>query len=58
MTYQALNDIMSLPEVQSDVIPILAMFDLALGHDPTSATLSSMVQIDPVPAGTGKRIRR
>jgi hypothetical protein len=43
-TYQALNDIMSLPEVQSDVIPILAMFDLALGHDPTSATLSSMVE--------------
>ena len=43
-TYDALNTIIDLPEVQSEVIPILAMFDLALGHDPTSATLASMVE--------------
>ena len=43
-TYDALNTIIDLPEVQSEVIPILAMFDLSLGHDPTSATLASMVE--------------
>ena len=43
-TYDALNTIIDLPEVQTEVIPILAMFDLALGHDPTSATLASMVE--------------
>jgi hypothetical protein len=42
--YTALNTIIALPEVQSDVMPILAMFDLALGHDPSSATLASMVE--------------
>ena len=39
-----LNTIIDLPVVQTEVIPILAMFDLALGHDPTSATLASMVE--------------
>jgi hypothetical protein len=43
-TYAGLAAIISLPEVQNEVIPILAMFDLSLGHDPTSATLSSMVE--------------
>ncbi|MGC1355955.1 MAG: hypothetical protein WA851_09240, partial [Xanthobacteraceae bacterium] len=43
-TYDALNTIIDLPEVQSEVIPILAMFDLALGHDPTAATLSSIAE--------------
>jgi len=43
-TYAGLNALISLPEVQNQVIPILAMFDLSLGHDPTSATLSSMVE--------------
>ena len=43
-TYAGLNALISLPEVQNQVIPILAMFDLSLGHDPTSATLSSMVK--------------
>jgi len=40
----AINTIIQLPQVQSSVVPIVAMFDLALGHDPTSATLSSMVE--------------
>ena len=43
-TYTALATIIQLPQVQTSVIPIVTMFDLALGHDPTSATLSSMVE--------------
>ncbi len=42
-TYTALATIIQLPQVQTSVTPIVTMFDLALGHDPTSATLSSMV---------------
>jgi len=41
--YDALNAIIALPQVQSADIPVVSMFDLALGHDPSSATLSSMV---------------
>ena len=41
--YDALNAIIALPQVQSADIPVVSMFDLALGHDPTAATLSSMV---------------
>ena len=42
--YAGLNAIIALPEVQTQVIPILAMFDLAYGHDPISSTLASMVE--------------
>ena len=42
----ALNTIIQLPQVQISDIPILAMFDLALGHAPTASTLSSMVESD------------
>ena len=56
-TYTALATIIQLPQVQTSVTPIVTMFDLALGHDPTSATLSSMVSVKPVagPAGLGFR---
>ena len=40
----ALKTIIALPQVQSQDIPIVSMFDLALGHDPTAATLSSIVE--------------
>jgi hypothetical protein len=43
-TYTALATIIQLPQVQTSVIPIVTMFDLALGHDPTAATLTSIVQ--------------
>lgn len=33
-----------LPEVQMHVAPVVQMFEAALGHGPTPATLSSMVQ--------------
>ena len=41
--YQAVQTIVSLPEVQTQVLPIVQMFDVALGHAPTQATLASMV---------------
>ena len=41
--HAALNAIIALPQVQTADIPIVSMFDLALGHDPSAATLSSMV---------------
>jgi hypothetical protein len=41
--YVALNTIIALPQVVSQDIPIVSMFDLALGHDPTGPTLASMV---------------
>jgi hypothetical protein len=50
-TYTALATIIQLPQVQTSVIPIVTMFDLALGHDPTSATLSSIVQTNLSQAG-------
>ena len=49
--YTALNTIMALPEVQTEDFPVLAMFDLALGHDPTAATLSSIVETNLSQAG-------
>ena len=41
--YTALADLISLPEVQSRVVPALQMFDLATGHQPTDQTLSGIV---------------
>jgi hypothetical protein len=41
--YQGVQDIVALPEVQTEVAPIVQMFEAALGHDPTSTTLASMV---------------
>jgi hypothetical protein len=35
-------DIITLPQVQTQVLPVLQMFDLATGHNPTAATLSSI----------------
>jgi len=46
-TYAAIDAIIALPQVQSTDIPIIAMFDLALGHPPTSATLASIVENNP-----------
>lgn len=40
---EGLNIILGLPQVQTQVVPVVEMFTLALGHIPTSATLSSMV---------------
>ncbi len=42
--YTAVSDIVSLPEVQTEVVPVVQMFEAALGHGPTSATLASMVE--------------
>ena len=43
----AIAIIITLPDVQSQVLPVLQMFDLATGHDYlTSATLSSIVSSD------------
>ncbi len=36
----------SLPEVQSQVVPVMQMFDLATGHMPIGQTLASMVSAD------------
>ncbi len=36
--------IAELPEVQTQVAPVVQMFEAALGHGPTSATLASMVE--------------
>ena len=47
-TYDALNAIIELPQVQTAVIPIVSMFDLALGHDPSVG--------DPVLDGVGRRV--
>ena len=41
--YQAVQTIVALPEVQTQVLPIVQMFEVALGHAPTQATLASMV---------------
>jgi len=41
--YQAVQTIISLPEVQTQVLPVVQMFDVALGHAPTQATLASIV---------------
>jgi len=41
--YQAVQTIVTLPEVQTEVVPIVQMFDVALGHAPDQATLASMV---------------
>ncbi len=41
--YQAVQTIVALPEVQTEVVPIVQMFDVALGHAPDQATLASMV---------------
>lgn len=41
--YQAVQTIITLPEVQTEVSPIVQMFDVALGHAPDPATLASMV---------------
>src|SRR5580704_14026564 len=36
--------ITELPEVQEQVVPVVQMFDAALGHFPTDSTLASMVE--------------
>ncbi len=41
--YQGVQDIVTLPEVQTQVAPIVQMFEVALGHGPAPATLASMV---------------
>ena len=38
------QDILKLPEIQSHVVPVAQMFDVALGYFPTQATLASLVQ--------------
>lgn len=40
--YQAAQTIAALPEVQTEIVPIVQMFDVALGHAPDQATLASM----------------
>jgi hypothetical protein len=50
-TYQAAYDLIALPEVQSIDAPIVEMFDVALGHEPTSATLSGLVESGLTRAG-------
>jgi hypothetical protein len=41
--YQGVQDVVALPEVQTEVAPIVQMFEVALGHGPAPATLASMV---------------
>jgi hypothetical protein len=41
--YEAVQTIVALPEVQSDVVPIVQMFEATLGHAPDQVTLASMV---------------
>jgi hypothetical protein len=41
--YQGVQDIVTLPEVQTEVAPIAQMFEAAFGRGPTSQTLASMV---------------
>ncbi len=41
-TFQTIDTIFSLPEVQAVDFPIMQMFELATGHDPTPQTLSSI----------------
>jgi len=40
---QAVQTIVALPEIQTEVAPIVQMFEAALGHAPDQATLASMV---------------
>ena len=42
----AIADMIALPEVQSQVVPVMQMFDLATGHLPIGQTLASMVSAD------------
>ena len=41
--YQGVQDIVALPEVQTEVVPIVQMFEAAFGRGPTPQTLASMV---------------
>jgi hypothetical protein len=41
--YQGVQDIVALPEVQTEVAPIVQMFEAAFGRGPTPPTLASMV---------------
>ena len=41
--YLGVRDIVTLPEVQTEVAPIVQMFETAFGHAPTQQTLASMV---------------
>jgi hypothetical protein len=41
--YQGVQDIVTLPEVQTEVAPIVQMFEVAFGRAPAPATLASMV---------------
>lgn len=41
--YQAVQDIVTLPEVQTEVAPIVQMFEAAFGRGPAEPTLASMV---------------
>jgi hypothetical protein len=40
---QGVQTIVTLPEVQTQVVPIVQMFEVGLGHAPSQATLASMV---------------
>lgn len=41
--YQGVQDIVALPEVQTEVAPIVQMFEAAFGRGPSPQTLASMV---------------
>src|ERR1700735_3695061 len=42
--------IAELPEVQTQVAPVVQMFELATGHDPSQTTLASIVSSDQTAA--------
>jgi hypothetical protein len=41
--YQGVQDIVTLPEVQTEVVPVVQMFEAAFGRGPAPTTLASMV---------------